>query len=405
MNTIFLIDPIANGHHQTYLRFLTQTFLILGVRTVALCPDPAALKAWVKSQGTPHLDRLSCLEFDQKSRSGFSVKRLRATIDAVANWRLAAIAINQAVTQLKLKPDLVFFPWLDSYMGRNITHHIVDWVFPFKWSGIYFQPRHLRQVRSLSGLRRGPLNPHDVLNSPNCQSVAILDEGVAAQLQASIADKLVITFPDFADDSQPDITFQPVEKIREKAGDRKIIGLIGTLQKRKGLLPFLEIAQSNRLSDCFFVFAGKLSKGDFTPQELERIYQYIETDPPNCFFYLERIPDEPQFNALIAAFDILFAVYDYPHSSNILTKAALFEKYVIANNNFCIGERVSRYKLGVTVQPNATGEIAQAIEMVCDRLDQGTDTFAPQFNAYRSLHSLERLKQQMQHLLTYCECR
>jgi hypothetical protein len=56
---------------------------------------------------------------------------------------------------------------------------------------------------------------------------------------------------------------------------------------------------------------------------------------------LNEFPDEAQFNSLVYICDILFAAYNnFPNSSNILTKAAIFQRPVVVSNNFCMEKRV-----------------------------------------------------------------
>jgi len=50
-------------------------------------------------------------------------------------------------------------------------------------------------------------------------------------------------FPDFTDESLPDFSFPIMKQIQDKAAGRKIIGLLGSLDKRKGFLTLLEVSQ------------------------------------------------------------------------------------------------------------------------------------------------------------------
>ncbi|MDY6899858.1 MAG: glycosyltransferase, partial [Cyanobacteriota bacterium] len=276
-------------------------------------------------------------------------------------------------------------------LGSYLTHHIVDTIFPYQWSGLYFQPRHLRSQIKFEFIRHGPLNPDSVLQSSNCKSVAVLDEGISDKLQKTIINKPVIIFPDFTDESKPDMTFPLIKEIEEKAEGRKIVGLLGSLAKRKGFLKLLEIAQLSLEENSFFIFIGKLDKQSFSTEELDKINSFIESKPQNCLFHLERIPNESQFNALIKICDILFALYNYPHSSNILTKAAIFEKPVISIDNFCMGERVSKYRLGLTISNNSTEQCVDSIHKLAVLSEQSQFYLNPNFVDYKNIHSVEQL--------------
>ncbi len=174
-------------------------------------------------------------------------------------------------------------------------------------------------------MRHGPLSNHPALQSSRCPAVAILDEGVADRLQTALKAKPVIVFPDIADGAPPDRTFQPVCDIQARAGSRKIVALLGVLARRKGVILMLEVARQAAAHDWFFVLAGEVRLDSFTPDEQQRLQHWFQSQPANCYFYLQRIPTEAQFNALVEISDILFAVYkNFLSSSNLLTKAALF---------------------------------------------------------------------------------
>jgi hypothetical protein len=90
----------------------------------------------------------------------------------------------------------------------------------------------------------------------NCQGVGVLDEDQQSQLQAQLK-KRVITFPDVTDEVEPDINFFLASEIKHKARGRKIIGLIGSLNKRKGLLILIQASQKPHNDKYLFAFVGQ----------------------------------------------------------------------------------------------------------------------------------------------------
>ena len=94
-------------------------------------------------------------------------------------------------------------------------------------------------------MRRGFLNPLSPLNSTYCPAIALLDEGIVEKLQQRI-NKTIISFPDFADDSPPEMDCSLVKQILIKANGRKIIGLVGGQDKRKGFLTLLRVSQKSK---------------------------------------------------------------------------------------------------------------------------------------------------------------
>src|SRR5690606_31086851 len=100
----------------------------------------------------------------------------------------------------------------------------------------------------------------------------------------------------------------------------------------------------------------------FNKNELEFINSYIQQEPENCYFYFHRIENESYFNSIICICDIIFAVYkDFIHSSNLVTKAAFFEKPILVSEGYCMAKRVKNYRLGLTVEQDNIEKIIVAI--------------------------------------------
>ena len=389
MKTIALIEDSWGGHRPTYLKIFTKTLLELGHQVIVLCPQPTELSEWI-TQNHSYSDKFYAFEFQKPDPRSFPVLQLRFTINAIARWRNVKMAIESVALKLEKSPDLVFFPWLDSYLAPYLTHYVIDLVFPYQWSGLYFHPRHLRLKQKFWSICRGPLREDAVLKSSRCKAIAVLDEGIAQKLQSRISDKPVITFPDFTDISPPDSNYPIARQIKAKAQGRKIISLLGLQSKRKGVLTLLEVARQTASEDYFFVFAGSLAEHTFTAQELTNIQNLVDSNLSNCFFYFDTIPDGGSFNALVDLCDILFAAYEkFPHSSNILTKTAILEKPVIVSKKFCMAERVEKFKLGLSIDEGDVRQCIEAIHYLCRQLEE---QLQPNFEDYRHLHSTEKLK-------------
>lgn len=388
MKNIALIDPYWSGHHSSYLNLITKTLLSLGHNVMVFCPNPLELRNWIGVNCKQHQEKLLLVEMREPKEFCFPVLRVQMALNGLTWWRFAAKVVKKAQSETGFFTDLVFFPWLDSYLGRYQSHRIIDKIFPYNWSGIYFHPFHLRLSLRSSTVRGGPHDYDESLHSNRCRSVAILDEGVKEKLQEKLPDKPVIIFPDIADATQPDHNFSVLHEVIAKSDGRKIITLIGGLAKRKGILTLLETARKSPSAEWFFLFAGHLSEDSFGSNELQFIRE-IESNPPqNCYFHFNFIPEEAQFNSLVEVSDILFASYEnFPHSSNILTKAAIFEKPLIVSRGFCMEERIKAFKMGESIEYDNVSQCIDAIGRLLETKELRAD-----FAGYRLIHSEERLR-------------
>lgn len=400
MKTIVLVDTLWFGHHPTYLKIFTKTLLELGNRVITLCPEPVELSQWITLNCPKQTHLFHTFELQEPEPKQALIGLTPKVFSALVYWQHAASAIQKVSSKIGSSPDLVFFAWLDSYLSSYLIHHLVDKIFPYNWSGLYFRSYYQQMKQRGWYLHRDSLNPYTVLCSSHCQAVAILNEDMAETLQRKLKKKPVVIFPDFTDDSQPDFSFPITKQVQDKAAGRKIIGLLGSLDKRKGFLTLLDVSQRVVGEDWFFVFAGKFGENSFLPQELMKIQCVIKSAPYNCFFHFERIPNEAQFNSLVYVCDILFAVYNnFPNSSNILTKAAIFKKPVIVSNNFCMGKRVREFDLGLTINEGSTSQCIEALHHLRSSSKLDIAQTKRNFEGYKHLHSIEQLYKAFQAIL------
>jgi len=394
LKTIALIDPFWTGHHSTYLKLYAKTLLSLDHRVMLFCSKPKEIELWLKANTQYQHDKLHLFHFDVPNEINVPVLRLQMAINSVIWWHVTERAIKEATTATGYSPDLVFFAWLDDYLGRFQNHRLIDMLFHYNWSGLYFHPRHLRLPLPHSTARGGHQDYDEALRSKRCTSVALLDEGVAQKLQEKLPNKPVVVFPDLTD-SSPVCDIALVHDIITKAAGRTIVTVVGGLAKRKGVLTLLEVSRRAVSQGWFFVFAGALATDSFSPQELQHLKETVANPPSNCYFHFEFLPDEHYFNALIKISDLLFASYeDFPHSSNILTKAAVFKKPVIVSTGGCMAERVRAFRLGACIQYGNVPECMEAIRHLLTPAELHAD-----YNGYLSNHSEQRLFQAFQELL------
>lgn len=360
---IVVVDGLWGGHHPTYVKTFAKLLLGAGYQVSVLCPAPEEVASWVNRTVSAHLGEFKAYEFCEREPVLFAYIPSRARhafLPLTRWWRLSRSV--KALCDSSGKPDLVFFSWLDSYVGGYLPVQLIDWQFPFLWSGLYFHPRHLRALGEGGKPRKGrfALPESFVAKSKWASSVAVLDSGVLNVLRAELRGKLAVALPDFTDELPPSLDCHLAAEIKSKARGRKIIGLLGSLARRKGLLTLIKIVTQSAERDWYFVFAGELLKQTFSKEELVEVQSFFHIRRDECFFHLNRIPDDAQFNAVIKVCDVIFAMYEsFPHSSNLVTKTAIYGKRILVSTGGYMEEVVRDYELGEVVP---AGDVQAAID-------------------------------------------
>lgn len=350
---VVVVDGLWVGHHPTYVKTFVKVLLGAGYQVSVLCPAPEEVSSWLNQALSVEEGRFKAHEFSEREPAVFRCfsPRVRHAFLPVARWWQVSRSVK-ALCSSSEKPDLVFFAWLDSYVGGYLPVVLIDWQFPFPWSGLYFHPRHLRALGEDGRPKKGrfALPESFLAQSKWASSVAVLDAGILSALRVELPGKPVVALPDFTDELPPSEQYALVEEIRLKAKGRKIIGLLGGLARRKGLLTLIRIVRQSAERAWYFVFVGVLLEQTFSKEELAEVRSFFESQREECFFHLDKIPYDAQFNAVVNVCDVIFAMYEnFPHSSNLVTKSATYGKRILVSSGGYMEEVVRHYKLGESV--------------------------------------------------------
>lgn len=400
---VALIDPLWSGHHPMYFSQFAASFLRCGARVIGLCPEPAAafedLSRSVAENTTSELRNLvHYARLSTGKRSFFNGRFEGDPVRTFARWRTAADTLAEAEAVSGMRADLVYFPYLDSYLRFLPFSHMPGILLNRPWSGLYLRNHHHGEIPSLVKSLRLLAKGDAILRSKFNLGVGVLDERFVPQMEKLIG-KPVTAYPDVTQDGLPAEPFPLALEITRIASGRKIIGMIG-LERRKGFLTLLRTAQlaNHRNLPFYFVCAGALNRGEYSIDEREEIdsisrgissgeIQNLHFDPQ-----LGRIRSEIDFNSLFASFDIAWAAYEGFHgSSGTLSKAALFEIPCLATAGECIGDRVVKYGIGIAITEPDPEHALAALPRLVSHTDSDGQTLALRFGEYRDQHSLARL--------------
>jgi hypothetical protein len=233
-----------------------------------------------------------------------------------------------------------------------------------------------------------------ILRRSLCEQIALLDERYASALGRKTG-KCVTILPDSTSvvlsDPPPDAV-TTIERIKTGA---VVVGMLGALERRKGIDLLLDVIRNHDTEGLFFVLAGTYDSAavasrhrDFLTTEIQR--------RKNVLFLPQPVTSEGDFNAIVRSCDLLFCVYkDHLHSSNLVSKAAAFKKPVLVNHGELMAKRVIEYRLGKVLSTAGSGACLDALrEMATDAyMHEYRETAA--ISQYLEDHSVESLQKKI----------
>lgn len=394
---VALADTRWGGHHPTYLREFASSLLRLGARVILLCRHPGEIIDALPDEASRA--RVTPVDFEHPNHGFFSKTRDHDPLSTMSRWLATGKAVHEAEKALGKRVDLVFFPYLDSYIRFAPFPKLPTLALGRPWSGLYFRNAHLEPGHpGASTWWKRAAKGDRILEARDCRCICVLDERFNDHLQG-ITRHPVLAFPDMTDESPPQGTNDASREILAKAAGRKIIGLIA-MEKRKGLLTLLRAAAiARRLGEpWYFVATGPFARVTFTEEDIAfceetaRACASGEIDNLHLDLNGARIQDGVPYNTLFSTFDVVWAAYeDFEGSSNALTKAAVFRKPLVATTGQCVGARVEKHQLGRVFPQGDPAAAVEAIRGTIERRAADGSTLHPAFEDYQRLHSRARL--------------
>jgi glycosyltransferase involved in cell wall biosynthesis len=374
---VLLVDWNINGHHLTYTRLYARALRELGVAVAVLCGQPEAIDTTqVALEGLyrAHYRR----PWPQPLRFMLNHRAFKR------NFRNAVAACE---AKLKRRCALLFFNCM--YAHEHETLAMLAEMSGLPWSGLLLHKPPVSTGKNSTGLQQ-------LLAHCRLKTYGTLDETYVAREKNTA--RPPIFFPDLADD-----TFDPshpaIRELRDFARGRQLVLAIGHLKASKGVAALVETALKPEADGYAFAFIGNMTWPEYTGEE-KRLIDSAIGKAKNCLFKFGHISDGAHYNAYIDAADILYAAYrDFPHSSNTLTKAAIFKKPVIVSEGHLMALRTREYGMGEIVPQDDPDAILRAICRISGARAQWEDPARTGWMEYRALHSFETLKKSLAQLL------
>lgn len=278
--------------------------------------------------------------------------------------------IKIALRKARWRPNCMFNMYLDMYKTDAQSWQEFAAICQLPWGGIRFVPS-----------KAPPREGYYAL--PSLRGICLLDEAACVDYRANMSGKSFQFLPDMTHTELPDDSSSLAETIKRRAAGRKVVLLGGSIGGQKNIARWCELIAIADPERWFFAQVGELHVNTFTREDTDAFEKLIAIPHENLLQHTQYLPEERDFNAVIDSADILFAAYrDFRISSNMLGKAAYFEKPILVSQGFLMDKRVSHYGIGLAVPQDDAKAMLRAMERLVT-----VQVPAKRFAAYRASFS------------------
>ena len=425
-SSILLYNPISNeGHLDSWHVLFIEVFLAAGWGVIPVTTDPQGLRLKLERKG---LWGNPCLVWPHnvKPRAGSPyaqvshiyarvLRQIKRVFESTAQreQRMLAArflelqqfkdAVSDALENYQGRVDLIFNMFVDGYLPNSPAWNKL--VFrkekissqrevraesaPIPWAGLCITPEYKKrqsadlQLQSLVQSQPEPLSSSErpaYYSLSHYRGTCFLEEAAIGTYCKAFPNKHFAFLPDITETDLPTEPNALAIEIKRRAAGRRIVFMGGSIGKQKNLAKWIALIHHVDPTQWYFAQVGRISYNNLTAEDIQALTRIQQQPPENLYVYADYLPDETSFNAIIEVADVIFAVYrDFYRSSNMLSKAAYFEKPILVADQCLMGERVTQYQIGLAV-PSDSEERIKAGLIAVVKLEH----LAPKFASYRA---------------------
>jgi hypothetical protein len=383
---IFLVNQISrHGHLDMYARLYSACLLDLGYRVVLLAEHESGVVEWLAARKPNQANEFSFFLLNEPQDAASLAKRIARV------WRVEGVSgivrrlyyyagrpfvvvarrflrirsngfgfqpiverIRVVQERLAAKPALVVFLYLDMMNDDRLGCRSLSNGLGSPWAGILFHP-----CCHSGGTGQAP---ETYFSCGNARGAAFLNPACVPEYARRFPALRFAALPDVTEAEPSQGVPELVRRIRERASGRTIVLLAGSISPHKGVVEFIDVILRANPRIFFFAIIGEVFWDAF-PDHEERLRAFYAAPPENCLAQPGYIEDEREYNSVLSAADIIYAVYnEVRDSSNSLAKASMLEKPILVSDGELMGQRVARYRIGSSVRFGDIDGILAALE-------------------------------------------
>jgi hypothetical protein len=170
------------------------------------------------------------------------------------------------------------------------------------------------------------------------------------------------------------------------------------MHRRKGYLKLLEIAARKQVKNWFFLVAGKIVHDELNGHEAGLVRNALEGRYSNVAVADQHLPTA-LLNTHIEQADAVFLGYEqWTRSSNLMTRASLYQKPIFSCPHGILAHRVRRDKLGM-VLPDLDVRTIQSVLATTRTEELRQIRLAAHFDRYAGRHQCGAMVETFQKVL------
>lgn len=376
MPTLYVVSYPNEGHVPYWSLHLARAFKILGWDAVILSGEKQHGHGFLTSQS-----EFPVLPANIREMPYPVGKNLLQRLDnRTSMFRSLSRTVAHAVSQGHAEPDLVLFPYVDNFLVRT-AHPLSIWLakmeFRYPWVGALMRPQETFD-------KVGPIRR---LFTHRCQGLWVLEENFEWKTDAP-EKKLMEWLPDFwAVSSETPTDSFLLSRLTEVRKTKKIVSLMGRINKRKGYETFMKLMQSPQSANLFFFMGGNLDHNDFS--ESEKAFIAKHSDGKSEKFWFRELPQEADYEAAFRLSDVIFAAYpNFPGSSATLSTAVAFDKPVVVSASAALMTKRTRdFGLGYVLDEKSIDSDSELWAFLHSPSSYFKRVGTPRFEEFRYRHS------------------
>lgn len=326
---ILIFEPRIEGHHLSWLRYVTEDLLTIGFRvTLAVDWRPEA-KELIQNNLSALITKVSIISIFNKAGKLHGGSKLKALAECFNKSGAQEVFINNLDD---IASHCLRCASIGIYPSKPLQGHL---------SGVYFRPRFLANPKWPPGNIMKATGFQRLCQRHWFKNIFLMDEYLFADAKDKYACPTFHFLPDPWDGN-----FSHSQKDARKSlgipSDRFVLLNYGIGDRRKGLhLTVRVMIDSSPGSRLFLLCAGKISR------DSELLKGLSQLEKRGMAKVLDRyISDSDESLCFCASNVVLLPYIKHFGSSGVLSLSAAAGKMVIASDDGLVGQRVRKHNLG-----------------------------------------------------------